>query len=48
MTCAGGARINTNIAAMNSLATRNSINRDLDMHQERVSTGKRIYKDCNL
>ena len=42
MAFAGGARINTNIAAMNSLAALNSINRDLGMHQERLSTGRRI------
>ncbi|MBI5473878.1 MAG: flagellin [Ignavibacteriae bacterium] len=42
MALASGARINTNIAAMNSLAALNSINRDLGMAQERLSTGKRI------
>jgi flagellin len=38
----GGARINTNIAAMNALTSLNAINRDLGMHQERLATGKRI------
>ena len=42
MPLTGGARINTNVAAMNALTALNSINRDLGMHQERLSTGKRI------
>jgi hypothetical protein len=42
MAFSSGARINTNIAAMNSLSALNSINRDLGVHQERLATGKRI------
>jgi flagellin len=42
MPLTGGARINTNVAAMNALASLNSINRDLGMHQERLATGRRI------
>jgi flagellin len=42
MPLTGGARINTNIAAMNALSALNSINRDLGVHQERLATGKRI------
>jgi flagellin len=42
MPLTGGARINTNVAAMNALASLNTINRDLGMHQERLATGKRI------
>ena len=42
MPLSSGARINTNIAAMNALTSLNSINRDLGMHQERLATGKRI------
>jgi flagellin len=42
MPLSSGARINTNIAAMNALNSLNSINRDLGMHQERLATGKRI------
>ncbi len=42
MPLTGGARINTNIAAMNALSSLNSINRDLGMHQERLATGRRI------
>jgi flagellin len=42
MPFSGGSRINTNISAMNSLASLNSINRDLGIHQERLATGRRI------
>jgi flagellin len=37
-----GARINTNIAAMNALGALNAINNQLGMHQLRLATGKRI------
>ncbi|MDL1891603.1 flagellin [Sphingobacteriales bacterium CHB3] len=42
MPLTSGARINTNVAAMNALQSLNAINRDLGMHQERLATGKRI------
>ncbi len=42
MPLTGGARINTNVAAMNALNALNAINRDLSMHQERLATGRRI------
>ncbi len=42
MPLTGGARINTNVAAMNALNALNTINRDLSMHQERLATGRRI------
>lgn len=42
MPLAGGARINTNVGAMNALTALNSINRDLGVHSERLSTGRRI------
>ena len=45
LTC--GARINTNIAAMNALTSLNAINRDLGMHQERLSTGRRINSSAD-
>lgn len=47
MALSGGARINTNIAAMNSLSALNSINRDLGIHQERLATGKRINSSAD-
>ena len=37
-----GARINTNIGAMNALSALNSINQDLGVRQLRLATGKRI------
>jgi flagellin len=37
-----GARINTNIGAMNALGALNAINNELGMHQLRLATGKRI------
>jgi flagellin len=42
MPLTGGARINTNVGAMNALTALNSINRDLGVHSERLSTGRRI------
>lgn len=42
MPLTGGARINTNVGAMNALNSLNLINRDLGVAQERLSTGKRI------
>ena len=47
MPLTGGARINTNVAAMNALNSLNSINRDLGMHQERLATGKRINSSAD-
>ncbi len=47
MPLTSGARINTNIAAMNALNSLNSINRDLGMHQERLATGKRINSSAD-
>jgi flagellin len=47
MPLTGGARINTNIAAMNALSSLNMINRDLGMHQERLATGKRINSSAD-
>ncbi|MBX2989651.1 MAG: flagellin [Bacteroidetes bacterium] len=43
----GGARINTNIAAMNAVNALNNINRDLGMHQERLATGRRINSSAD-
>jgi flagellin len=37
-----GARINTNIGAMNALAALNTVNNQLSIHQLRLATGKRI------
>jgi len=47
MPLTGGARINTNIGAMNALNSLNSINRDLGMHQERLATGRRINSSAD-
>lgn len=47
MALTGGARINTNIGAMNALNSLNTINRNLGMHQERLSTGKRINSSAD-
>jgi flagellin len=37
-----GARINTNIGAMNALGALNAVNNELSIHQLRLATGKRI------
>lgn len=37
-----GARINTNLGAMNALTALNSVNQRLGVHQLRLATGKRI------
>ena len=37
-----GARINTNISAYNALNALTNVNRDLSIHQLRLSTGKKI------
>jgi flagellin len=42
MSVTTGARINTNIGALNSLNALNSINQKLGTHQLRLATGKRI------
>lgn len=42
MPLSGGARINTNISAMNALNSLNMINRQLGTAHERLATGKRI------
>jgi flagellin len=42
MSFSTGARINTNIGAMNALSALNSINQRLGVHQLRLATGKRI------
>jgi flagellin len=47
MPLTSGARINTNIAAMNALTSLNSINRDLGVHQERLATGRRINSSAD-
>jgi flagellin len=47
MALSSGARINTNIGAMNALNALNSINRELGVHQERLSTGKRINSSAD-
>lgn len=47
MPLTSGARINTNIGAMNALNALNAINRDLGMHQERLATGKRINSSAD-
>ena len=39
---ASTARINTNIAALNALNALNSVNADLQVHQLRLASGKRI------
>lgn len=38
----GGARINTNIAALNALNALNKVNAELGVHQLRLATGKKI------
>ncbi len=47
MPLTGGARINTNVAAMNALNALSDINRELGLHQERLSTGKRINSSAD-
>ncbi|MBI5473877.1 MAG: flagellin [Ignavibacteriae bacterium] len=47
MPSTGGARINTNIAAMNALNALSDINRGLGLHQERLSTGRRINSSAD-
>ncbi len=42
MSVTSGARINTNIGALNALNALNNVNRQLGMHQLRLATGKRI------
>jgi flagellin len=42
MPLSGGARINTNIGAMNALTSLNAVNRELGTAQERLATGRRI------
>jgi flagellin len=42
MAFSSGARINTNISAYNALNALNNVNRDLSVHQLRLSTGKKI------
>ncbi len=42
MSVTSGARINTNIGALNALNALNNVNRQLGVHQLRLATGKRI------
>jgi flagellin len=42
MAFSSGARINTNISAMNALNALNSVNREIGIHQLRLATGKKI------
>lgn len=47
MPLSGGARINTNIAALNALTSLNAINMQLYTHQERLASGKRINSSAD-
>jgi flagellin len=40
----GLANINTNLAALKSYNTLTSVNRDLNIHQERISTGRKVNR----
>ncbi len=40
----GLANINTNLAALKSYNTLTGVNRDLNIHQERISTGKKVNR----
>jgi len=42
MAFSSGARINTNIAALNALNALNNVNQQIGVHQLRLATGKRI------
>lgn len=42
MPFSSGARINTNISALNALNALNSVNREMGLHQLRLASGKRI------
>lgn len=42
MAFSSGARINTNISALNALTALNDVNRQMGMHQLRLASGKRV------